>query len=86
MATDNIKAFEEVSFKQFLTDYRVVIPMVQRDYAQGRVTDEVNRVRNRFLEAIKTCLIQDSKNMVKMKLDFVYGEKEEMRKKKILPK
>lgn len=78
MATDNIKAFEEVSFKQFLTDYRVVIPMVQRDYAQGRVTDEVNRVRNRFLEAIKTCLIQDSKNMVKMKLDFVYGEKEQV--------
>lgn len=78
MATDKIKAFEEVSFKQFLTDYRVVIPMVQRDYAQGRETDYVNRVRNRFLEAIKKCVTQDGDKIVKMKLDFVYGEKEQV--------
>lgn len=79
MATDNNKkTFEEVSFKQFLTDYRVVIPMVQRDYAQGRETDNVNRVRNRFLDAIKTCLTQDSEKVVRMRLDFVYGEKEQV--------
>lgn len=78
MVTDNKKAFEEVSFKKFLTKYRVVIPMVQRDYAQGRETEDINRVRNRFLEAIKTCLIQDKGKAAKMKLDFVYGEKEQV--------
>ena len=54
MEINNNKKFEEVSFKSFLTNYRIVIPMVQRDYAQGRKTDDVNRIRNRFLDAIKS--------------------------------
>lgn len=62
--------FEEHSFKSFLEKYHVEIPMIQRDYAQGRTTDDVNRVRNRFLDAIKDCLT----NLETMKLDFVFGE------------
>ena len=76
MAANN-KIYEELSFQSFLTRYSVIIPMVQRDYAQGRETDDVNRVRSRFLEAIYRCLTgneQDSQNI--LKLDFVYGEKE----------
>ncbi len=66
------KQYEEHNFKSFLTKYRVIIPMVQRDYAQGRTTEDVNRVRNRFLDAIKNAL----QNNQLLKLDFVYGEKE----------
>ena len=55
MATEN-KKYEQHSFKSFLEHYHVVIPMVQRDYAQGRTTDDVNRVRSRFLDAIKSYL------------------------------
>ena len=44
MAIDN-REYEKHSFKSFLEQYHVVIPMVQRDYAQGRTTDDVNRVR-----------------------------------------
>ena len=76
MEINNNKKFEEVSFKSFLTNYRIVIPMVQRDYAQGRKTDDVNRIRNRFLDAIKSYLTKSPDNTDKMKLDFVYGEKE----------
>lgn len=50
--------------------------MVQRDYAQGRTSVDVNRVRNRFLTAIKNYLLQPDNNHEVMKMDFVYGETE----------
>ena len=77
MATNNtIHSFESHSFKSFLDKYHIVIPMVQRDYAQGRTTVEVNRIRSRFLDAIKQCLVPSGPSSKVMKLDFVYGEKE----------
>lgn len=47
--------------------------MIQRDYAQGRRSVDVDRVRDRFLTDIKNTL---SHNHTVMKLDFVYGETE----------
>lgn len=75
MATNN-KQYEEHTFKSFLSKYHVTIPMVQRDYAQGRTSVEATRVRERFLSAIKSYLIQPKGNHEVMKMDFVYGEKE----------
>ncbi|MDO4525070.1 MAG: DUF262 domain-containing protein [Bacteroidales bacterium] len=75
MATEN-KKYEQHSFKSFLEQYHVVIPMVQRDYAQGRTTDDVNRVRTRFLDAIKSYLVKSEDDNEVMKMDFIYGEKE----------
>ena len=74
MATSRSQ-FEQHSFKSFLENYHVVIPMVQRDYAQGRKTDTVNRVRDRFLDSIKSYLIRKDRDKV-MKMDFIYGERE----------
>jgi len=45
----------------------IQIPMIQRDYAQGRA-DEVE-IRNRFLKSIFNALVNDEN----MELDFVYG-------------
>ena len=67
-ATDT--KYEEHSFKSFLEKYFVIIPMVQRDYAQGRTTDDVKRVRSRFLNAIYDHLSQKEL----MKLDKRYIE------------
>ena len=75
MATNN-KQYERHTFYSFLNKYHVSIPMVQRDYAQGRTSVDVNRVRNRFLDAIKGYLVQPADNYETMKMDFVYGEKE----------
>lgn len=75
MVTNN-KQYEKHNFKSFLEKYHVSIPMVQRDYAQGRTSTDVNRVRTRFLDAIKKHLLQSRDNYDVMKLDFVYGEKE----------
>ena len=77
MATEK-QEYEKHSFKSFLEKYHVVIPMVQRDYAQGRTTDDVNRVRSRFLETIKSYLLKSEDDNEVMKMDFIYGEKEKV--------
>lgn len=52
---------------------RIVIPIIQRDYAQGRENEAVNRVRSRFLNALREALVDNNP----ITLDFVYGEIEE---------
>lgn len=49
---------------------RIEIPMIQRDYAQGRDSDSVTRIRERFLDALFDALTTESN----MSLDFVYGD------------
>lgn len=49
---------------------KIEIPIIQRDYAQGRINDEVGRIRDRFLDAI----FQSIKNNRRITLDFVYGD------------
>ena len=57
----------------------IEIPIIQRDYAQGRKNDDaVSRVRERFLDAILNA-IKVNRHLT---LDFVYGEIE---KSKFLP-
>lgn len=77
MAANN-KQYERHTFKSFLCKYHVIIPMVQRDYAQGRTSADINRVRDRFLTAIKNYLLQPESNHKVMKMDFVYGETEKV--------
>lgn len=66
-------------FGQQLTDGSIIhaieIPIIQRDYAQGRETKEVGRIRNQFVKALNAALINGSENAIK--LDFVYGNIEE---------
>lgn len=48
----------------------IEIPIIQRDYAQGRKSDAVSRVRERFLDTILDA-VNDNRHLT---LDFVYGE------------
>ena len=52
---------------RLLKDYKIVIPLIQRDYAQGRRGKEY--IRSSFLKQIKDCL----DNKKELTLDFVYG-------------
>ena len=61
---------EAITFWQFLTNNIIEIPILQRDYAQGRPGKE--ELRKSFLKDIKSAL--DSSQ--RLKLDFVYGMKE----------
>jgi hypothetical protein len=59
------------SFYTFIANNPVKIPIMQRDYAQGRISDKITRIRSAFLDAIFTAL----KNERPLTLDFVYGYK-----------
>jgi len=48
----------------------IEIPMIQRDYAQGRESNEVTRIRKQFLSALYSALTDNNEPA---KLDFVYG-------------
>lgn len=59
------------SISQLLSKYEVVIPPIQRDYAQGRNSTKIKHIRERFLKSIEEVLTDDS--MPVLELDFVYG-------------
>jgi len=70
MANDNKdKQFEKLSFWQLLEKTSVEIPIIQRDYAQGRKNQA--KVRDEFLSALYDGLTQTD-----VELDFVYGSEE----------
>lgn len=68
------KSTQKTSFWKFLKENVIEIPIIQRDYAQGRKGKE--SLRKGFLADLKKAL-DDGKQ--EMKLDFVYGSKEEGR-------
>jgi hypothetical protein len=53
----------------------IEIPLIQRDYAQGRTSPSVRKIRELFLGAIYGALTGGSP----LTLDFVYGEISEKR-------
>ena len=50
----------------------IEIPLIQRDFAQGRQDVATNRVRRNFLDALVIAITQGPP----LSLDFVYGETE----------
>ena len=48
---------------------KIAIPLIQRDYAQGRQDADVSRVRTRFLSALYDAVVKEP-----ITLDFVYGD------------
>lgn len=63
----------EYTFWQLIEEYVIEIPIIQRDYAQGREFEKVEEVRNGFLEDIYDTIINDRH----LDLDFVYGSLKE---------
>ena len=52
--------------------HKIIIPIIQRDYAQGRRDPEIGRVRARFLDALHSAVTGEP-----ITLDFVYGDIDE---------
>ena len=48
---------------------KIIVPMIQRDYAQGRISADVEKVRNRFLDALKQAVVDSP-----ITLDLIYGD------------
>ena len=58
------------SFWKLVDKYTIEIPIMQRDYAQGRKTEKVTLIRNELLETISKALRDDGTSI---DFDFVYG-------------
>lgn len=63
---ERLSFFKLFSQKQF----KIVIPIIQRDYAQGRTDEQTTEVRSVFLDALYGYLNEGVPNR---DLDFVYG-------------
>jgi len=66
-SNDNISG-KRLTFFQLIQEYHIQIPIIQRDYAQGRIT--AHEIRDSFLDALLAYLEKNGKHR---DLDFVYG-------------
>lgn len=62
---------ERMSFLQLIKRYSIVIPVLQRDYAQGRTDDHATEVRKNFVRNLIS-YIRDVNNC-SHDLDFIFG-------------
>ena len=75
MANTDAYTFIDVFTKPLLIDDKEVelkeikIPIIQRDYAQGRTDADTMRVRTRFVDALYKAVTETP-----ITLDFVYGD------------
>lgn len=60
------------SFWNILNEYKIEIPIIQRDYAQGRIDKETKKIAEKFIDDLKNALIKNEP----LSLDFVYGKVE----------
>ena len=58
------------TFWKLLKNYEIIIPKIQRDYAQGREDKKVEIIRNSILDDFEKILLSDRDQL---NLDFVYG-------------
>ena len=63
------------SLLQLLSGYKIIIPIMQRDYAQGRISSKVTSIRKRFLNQLRVAITEGTKPL---ELDFVYGYTKEI--------
>lgn len=66
----------KTSFPKILENNKLIIPILQRDYAQGRTDDKTNRIRRSFLDAlfeVITKRVNNSSSSDSLELDFIYG-------------
>ena len=64
-----------------LLENKIEIPIIQRDYAQGRGDDKTKRIRENFLDTLIGAIGDENKTI---NLDFIYGTYIE-EEKKIIP-
>lgn len=65
---ENNNITNKTTFWELLNNYEIVVPIIQRDYAQGRAGKEDLRIN--FLGQIRNALIEKNSDLL---LDFVYG-------------
>lgn len=62
---------KRMSFLDLINNHQIIIPIIQRDYVQGRNNDDVNEIRKDFLEEIRKVVTNEISHL---NLGFVYGK------------
>jgi hypothetical protein len=60
----------QYTFWELLDDYSIEIPMIQRDYAQGRKDRKSQQIRKEFVRSLHQAV---SNSNITQDLDFIYG-------------
>lgn len=63
---------KQYHFLDFLKEYDIVFPIIQRDYAQGRNSAHPTEVRKQFVKELCNVLLATG-NSSQLQLDFIYG-------------
>lgn len=69
-----VKNNSQIGFWQLITNKnisKIEIPIIQRDYAQGRDNEKTNKIRHRFLKSLINAVAEENASL---ELDFVYGD------------
>ena len=69
MSNNNERNFRNLLEKE---KYKIKIPVIQREYAQGRDTIKARTVRRKFIESVKKVLLNDES----LNMDFIFGVEE----------
>ncbi len=59
------------TFRNLIENYQIIIPRIQRDYAQGRLSEKATVIREKFVDTIVSILTNKDKK--EKDLNFVYG-------------
>lgn len=71
--SDVVGIDEKYTLWKLLKEFKVVIPIIQRDYAQGRTSDNASAIRDELLDSIYNALTTAQP----LDFDFVYGTVED---------
>ena len=71
---------DECTFWDLIQKYKIIIPIIQRDYVQGRKEDNINLIRENLLNNIRTALTENKK----IDFDFIYGSTKMSGEKEVL--
>lgn len=63
------------TFWKLLKEFSITIPIIQRDYAQGRKTDKIKEIRNNFLDSLHNAITNEKESL---DFDFIYGNVKNM--------
>jgi len=73
-----------LSFLDIISHHKIEIPVIQRDYAQGRISNRITPIRKKFIQELVNTIKNDDAEP--MHLDFVYGRIEGKNQKLVFAK
>ena len=75
---------ETKTYIELIENNTIIIPEIQRDYAQGRKNNKIKEIRNNFLNDLIEQLTNKNES-TPMVLDFIYGSTQENKSISFIP-